>query len=300
MRRALFSFLFTWLFSQVATAVENPECFGIYAEYLIMRDARSFPFFAVPNNLNGRGYANETRWRSGYRVEGAYSFCPNDGIHLRWTQFPQFTGSRFLSPGISIKDSIGESNAGTTIKDKVDLSLYYLELFYMHDFSFCSPLALSLLTGVQYSHIRAHEQLEIFGVHGVPAGDALRDIFKSVRWGIGPELGVELHYPFCSCLSAEMRTTGSLMIARRVNEWEQPGIGTSVAGKIKDDTIWLALPFWDIRLGLNYQLGCFNVEAGYEIFTFFDGLGRFNPFDIINLHENLTMYGFYFQLGFAF
>jgi hypothetical protein len=271
-------------------------CFEFYAEYLVMRNSRSLPYFAAPVFDNGQHFANRSSWNSGYRLEGAYRFCPDDGLHLRWTSFPQFSNSRTIDNGQLLRDTIGGTNNGTAVSDRVKTRLENLELFYMHDFCFCNPFFLSLLAGVQYSHIHVIEKLDVFGNTNVAPGAVIEDIFKSARWGIGPELGIELGYSFCRCLSAEMRTSGSWMIARRTKEWLEP----ITASKIRDDVIWISLPFVDARLGLNFHTSCWNIQAGYEIFTYTQGTGRFLSFDLVDFYEDLSMYGFYFQIGYLF
>jgi hypothetical protein len=275
--------------------VADPGSFEFYAEYLLMRNSRSLPFFAAPENGNGQLYANRSSWHSGYRLEGAYRFCPNDGIHLRWMQFPQFSDSRTINNGQLVREIVGATNSGTAISDHVKSSLYNLELFYMHDFHFCTPLSLSLLAGVQYSHIHIMEKVKVFG--GTPVLLLVgEDIFHSSREGIGPELGINLGYSFCSCLSAEMRTSGSWMIAHRGEKLNEPIIPL----KLQEDPIWVVLPYFDMRLGLDYHGKCWNVQVGYEILSYLQGISRFYFFNLSDLYENLSMYGFYFQVGCLF
>lgn len=293
-----------------------PGEFGVSAEWLYMLPAYDQPYYIIPssdtNDPVGPRIANEQNWHSGYRIEAIYAFCerPND-VRLRWTHFPTFsdrdtTAGQELFAVLNAPESNIEGLAGTyDFRDTFDV--HTLELLFTQRLPAYCGFQLDLFGGVQYGYLDLRER----GLFVNPTN--VQDlVIHSQRWGIGPEVGYQFAYCFTECFALTGRGHVALLISERESSFSDIG-NNSVDAVAKNTSYWDLMPATNLRFGLTYRsttgwcwMSYFDLEVGYELSTFHNGLDRLfftdNSEDGLSTDQlmNFTLHGPYVHVGVTF
>ena len=322
------------LITSVATVVHGYNgCFGDYLEFsgewLYMLASMEQPEFvidsAVGSIADGPRVANDQSWHSGYRAEVVWGFCDClNELSVRWTRFPGFTEKKKVvgqnqfpilnHPRDAIENEPGTAEIGD------HYSFYFLDALFSREVISCPRLSVAVQVGAQYSYLSLRE--DVFYNDDFEAGGIVRFIeIRSRLKGIGPELGLQGQYRFCDFLALTGRINNGWLVSNFDSSFEDISIpaawGTNgIVAQVKNSDYWRVIPTLDLRFGLNYSaLSCpcpwinrlkLEIEAGYEIITFFKGIDRIYFMDRkaygVSIDEliTFTMHGPYVHLGVIF
>lgn len=324
----LFGFAFAKLFAFDNCAGGR---FAIQGEYLYLFPVIDQSYYAQHQtglgNPSGKRVNHELDFRSAYRITAAYAFCDclND-IQFTWTHLPKFTHSDSVGDFVLATQGFPNTSADFIFRSAdshITLEHFSFDALYGLWGYQCNCVDLFLSAGLHYANINFKEQINYNDAINILGGAFEFVQNRSKLWGIGPELALDLHspLPFCRSLCCGR---GSLMLAARLkgallashrkanlfNSFTRITPPTTDTSSSDDQKRWDVIPFWDLRLGLNYTMAfaCFaaSFEAGYEIFVyhdavnrifFSDDIGRAITFDLLS---DAKFQGPYFALGFVF
>ncbi len=307
MRRIYVSFLVILFFTSFAKTYSSQGSFYIAGEWLYMLDAIDRPFYSVDFDLatstyRGKQHANHQGWHSGYRIEGGYQFDELPAqLLLRWTHFPQFSNSN-TSFGEQLSE-VGLPYLITEFSINDTFNFYSFEFIYDYLFFQNCSISLFLQIGFQQAYIGFKE-------NAVGSGADIIDVTnRSKRWGLGPEIGLGMHYALCDRFSILARANASLLAMKKKTSIYEVANGI-VDVDLKDDPYWLIIPAVDLRIGLSYCqpfhpgqfCNCFhfNVEAGYEFISYLRGLDRYSIYDAQNMYMSFMLHGPFLRLDLLF
>ncbi len=319
MRRLLAAF-FTFLIPTLsAYTAPCPGEIGVSAEWLYMLSFYDQPFFVIDSNSMGDPIgprvSNNQEWHSGYRLEGVYAFCcrPSNDVRLRWTHFPSFSESKSVSGedlfGILNVPVVPLNSETGTMELRDEFDFHFLDALFSQQVFACGPFQMSLLGGVQYGYLDWYERC-LFDDSGASVPVPRLVEIESELWGIGPEIGYDFSYCLWGGLTLTGRGNVTLLVSeRKASYFDQDGV--MIEASTSNDSYWSMIPTTDLRFGLSYAR-CFcdcltvDLEVGYEIISYFNGLDRIYYVDNLNdgssLDElmNFTLQGFYLHLGAKF
>jgi hypothetical protein len=287
----------------------DPTHFALEGEVLFLSPTAETTGFAREETFSGNTARehvreNDPRYRTGWRLAGAWAFdCLHD-FSLRYTQFYSgrynrtITGALITPIGVFVGDATSRVNYKYNAVDAL-LGTWICDL---QDFD------LNFGAGLHYASIRHFdERLYTPGSTSLilPGRHELRNRF----WGIGPELSFDFHYLFSSCLVGNFALTGygkgSMLIGRTQFEQRNLTIPTDVLFIFETDPFWSVTPAADFRLGLQWEYSCAclrgAVEGGYEWIWYrrtyrhrSSGLGTGEGF------SDATFHGPYLSIGIVF
>lgn len=279
----------------------DPSPFCLRLEYVYFQPLFNNDFLANPNedpglpfNLQpgGPGHKNNFDYTSGYRINALYRTynCLFSETGLRFTHLPttrqnkriNFSSSPFFSNGISSHR----------------LRYYAADLYgTIPVFEICQ-LSLFLQPGVHYAFMDFKSHLHFANLNQI-----LRE--KSQTWGAGPELGFNLRYKFCDCLSIKGNFLGGLLISRAKARFNMENLGLNRHSR----PLVKVFPFWETRLSLCYSICVkkyqIDVELGYEYLSYPNYIDRIQyPSNgnalVDNVFSNFDFQGPFVSVSFNF
>ncbi len=268
---------------------------SVSVEWLYMFNTIDTPYFVeIPN---GQRLANNTKWHSGYRVEGSHGICDDQQLSLRWTHLPKSTQSRTVTSDTdSLEPILGFPFSLVNFASVKDQYTFYdLEFLYSHAFQPSCLFTLWLEGGIQYAHLHFKEEARYANSSGGSFGSRFNSSFN----GVGPQVGLEADYRLTRCLNVEGRAQAALLASRKKAT-------SDVTSSIHPDDFWLLIPALDLRLGLNYSFclcsKLFDLGIGYELMTYFRALERVDEEDTIqqSAFSDYMLQGLYLRAGFTF
>ena len=279
-----------------ASTRPEPGKFGLKGEWIYFYPSIDDSYFALQGTPSpslgvtlpiGQKFNNNFNFTSGYRVEGIYAFCNclND-VRVRWTQLCKTSHSKTITeddPDVIYPSELPPSlhiapyYSGTASSD-VSTDFYAVEALIGQVFYDCNPFMFEAEAGIHYGHVKYSESLSYFDTVGNEAYPSFSDCMN----GIGPELTLDSDYALynseCDCPGTLYFTTslrGALLVSHskanfftngQISDSDSPTLYT--LADINDEKSWRVVPWWDMRLGLNYtsNFDCFavSIEAGYE------------------------------------
>lgn len=292
-----------------------PGEWALSAEWLYMLSAYDQPYYAFAGQTSGddQRRANDQSWHSAYRLEASYAFCERPcRAHVRWTHFPSYSESASNS-GQQRLSVLNPAFAGLVTADEVSIrdefDFYYLEALVDHPLCGCDLLDLRLVGGLQYAHLDLDETITLL--------NADLTTYRSRRWGIGPQLGIDFTYCLTQCFTLTGRAQTALLISDRTSKMSNASFTTDV----QNTHYWDLMPAVDMRFGVSYTgaldlscfsccscLGpmCFDLELGYEVLHYHKGLDRTyfpnsnDPAISFDQLMDFTLHGPYVHAGLTF
>ena len=291
-----------------------PGGFGVSGEWLYMLPSIDQPEFVIDSSSSsspiGRRVANEQSWHSGYRLESIYSFCNGENdVRIRWTHFPGFSESKTVTGSnlfgiLNHPASAFNGQSGTASIDD-EFHFFFLDALFGQRIVCDSRFSLLLQAGFQTGFLRLKEKVNYLG-----NSSSLRLKIRSKTWGIGPEVGLEGKYNLWRCLNFTGRFQGALLVSERNARYQDELNGSSLIADVKNEAYWNLIPTSDLKFGFSREWPCncfnFDLEVGYEILTYYDGIQRIFFVDNSNtgssFNENMTftLQGPYVHAGIAF
>jgi len=339
MRLVRFVWVFFFSISSTVCASVAPENerWHIQGEYLYLLPSISqtayaiqkvAPFLPIPA---GERFTNDPDFQSAYRIEGIYNFCNCwSDFRFQWTHLPKFhqtdsvarsAGARGLLMAIQgyPLSQIGAfffTNASSKISFEYHAVDALAGFYGIQNRTFRTLLQL----GLQYANFCFEEDLTYTSTDPVSFLSLVHLKNSSDLWGIGPELGFKVDYgiPYCqtlfhipSALSLVAKARGALLVSHYNNvrfDYDTLGTPGLQLVNVKNPSRWDVIPFWDIRIGLNYALTfeclCTHLEVGYEMFSYRNVISRIQfPFITplnFTLESNVSFQGPYAALGCSF
>lgn len=242
----------------------DPSPFCLTVEYAYFQPLFNNDFIANPNedpalpfNLQpgGPGHKNNFDYTSGYRINALYRIdnCLFSESGLRFTHLPTTHQNKRINFSSSPLFSNSLSNHRLT---------YYAADLYgtIPVFEICR-LSLFVQPGLHYAFMDFKSRLQFSNLNQFLSE-------KSQTWGAGPELGFNLIYKFCDCLSIKGNFLGGLLISRAKARFSMENIGLNSHSR----PLVKVFPFWETRLSLCYSI-CLkkyqiDMELGYEYLSY--------------------------------
>ncbi len=297
-----------------ATLHPPPCTFGLQGELLIFKATQEQTDFATLFNsdvdLNGKSINNQIGFKPGFRIEAAYAFDCLHEIHGRFTHFTpdhtkRISGVMNIS-GTSITDSFDAES-------KLEMNYYNAELLWCRGLYDCPDFDFSWQVGLEYSYFRSTINNFYSPINLTGTFFGLRD--RSTFWGLGPEIVLDLDYPFshigCGALSICANLRGALLASQ--TKFNNTLTTATTSTHFRAPSFWRVTPLFDARLGLNWLLPfkCFTAsfEVGYEwLWMHFVAnknfprvsIGNQVTFPTINNFSDVTFQGPYIALSLAF
>ncbi|NGX53321.1 MAG: hypothetical protein K1000chlam4_00030 [Chlamydiae bacterium] len=303
----------------------QPNGLDFSAEWLYMQLSASQPAYVINSSagsatvITGDRIATSQNWHSGYRATGVYSIQDGLGeLFVRWTAFPRM-GEKNSESGTGLfgvlnhpAGTVNEQSGTATITDKYNLQ--FIDLLLKQKVIRRPCYSLSLNGGVQYARLDFEEN--IFYPH--TTNSYLIESRSRIK-GVGPEIGADYLYGFSNCFTFVSSIYGGGLLSMMNKSFEQVNTAGSIIAQVENDKYWTFVVSMDLRLGLRYSLpinvkqfrwglDCWNldVEVGYEILSFFNGMERIyfvsnnSSGSSFNERRTLTMQGPYLHLGASF
>lgn len=319
----------------------NPEDIGFFGEWLYFQPKVDNSYFAIDDKTQAIGQEgtrikNEPHYHSGFRVGGYFGFnCGGTDLVVRYTQLTTDYSKTLIVPNPSLlaggealfaavgNPAVLATVPGTSGGPSVAFGFasacshfnYYAgDAFVSHSLFDWSALTMNTQLGAHYASLSNHNHYDF----ATAVGGHFLVTEKTWYWGVGPQIGVDLNWYLGCDFAIVAKATGALLIGRNHSSTESasPQATTPVSVEQTNDNDWRFVPAQNYRIGLNYHLNpcgwCvrFNIEAGYELVTYFRafdtiverndfnaGLGDLRSFDTFS---NVGMNGPYVNLTINF
>ncbi len=298
---------------------------GFSAEWLYMQLSASQPEYVINSSAGsatvivGDRIATSQNWHSGYRATGVYSIQDGLGeIFARWTAFPRMeekdseSGTGLFGVLNHPAGNVNQQSGTATIRDEYELQC--IDLLLKQKVIRRPCYSLSLNGGVQYVHLDFDEN--IFYPH---SSNSYKIEYRSKIKGVGPEIGADYLYGFSKCFTFVGSLYGGGLLSLMNKSFEQVTTAGSLTAQVENDKYWTFVASMDLRMGFRYslpirmkqygwRLNCWHldIEAGYEILSFFNAMERIyfvgnnSSGSSFNERRTLTMQGPYLHLGASF
>lgn len=276
---------------------------------------------------NGQRHLIRTHYKPGFSIEGLFKLCDRCNLlDLRLTYFNSFhsrsTSGDFLFDTIGYVGDGAQAPEDTTYAGTATIHHHYL--FWGADATLnrlifdCCPDHLSFLFGLRYSSVGFTQSFTSLGSFINDNGAQLvnnRFRQKSSFWGIGPQIGVEYHYPLMDenlgCITLNARTRGALLCSSTCTELHYNSERTGNVGvNLRNDRLWRVNPSANAQLGISYDICCCGMqttlELGYEFFWCSKCVNKITSYDVafagdtLDLFNDLSLQGPFLSLNAIF
>ncbi|MDX1836323.1 hypothetical protein DIZ81_02170 [Legionella taurinensis] len=221
----------------------------------------------------------DNEWGWGYKLEGSYHFRTGNDITVDWLHYDvdsnngAFTGV-FPSP----LGGVVNANFTHTFTNKFDrvnaVMGQHVDMGMRKNARFYG--------GFQYADIRVNSNLA-YSVVSPTILLLTSGVFGTQNTdfnGVGPVVGVDFSYDLTESFSITANTSGSILYGTgRYNE--ATFFGNNLVAFTRYGTQKSVVPSVEAKLGANYAYetanGTLNIEAGYQVFNYFNSLQHINP-----------------------
>lgn len=297
-----------------------PGRWDLSGEYLYLLPMISESYYAQDLSSGffptGQRHNHNLAFKSAFRVAAMYECNCWTNFQLVWTSMPQFSHNASLTQSLlqtqglpNFGSSFNYSHANSRISFSFD-AVEALFGFWRHPYN---GLDFVFRTGLHYANFNFHENITV----------VLNDDFpinvhnRSDTWGIGPEISFAMQYTpsFCGnffCERGALSLCASVKGALLAGNYEPFFVQSDFFSNSRSHNgeRWDLIPFWDIRLGMNYSMLVRSItaslEVGYEMISYHNVIDRivFNrriaPGYSFDLYSDVNFQGPYVALRASF
>lgn len=312
-RKIIFSLFFSF-FMMTSLGASTLSLAGEYLYFKPILDNTYYGIILPPDNtIQGTRLTNQYEFSSGYRIEGAYSFC-SDRFDLR------FRGSSLNS---SHTDTI--SAQFIQLVNYPDLSFSFEKVTARSALTFNytsydgligwrmghSSLTGGLYLGLHYVKVY-NEQNDIYTGFSAGTFTTLNGLWATKTQGIGPEVTLLGEYFLPTPCWLPLQLVGRLQFGGIVvesgvdNKNQLKTAQSSIDFDFVNDKVDNVVPFGNFRLGLGsqYSLCVFliDISLGYEIFAYYKLLNRTliaraSAGPTYDFYSDLYLHGLFLNVG---
>ncbi len=299
---------------QIHPTVLEPRDSGLYgsAEYLLLRPHLRTQDYALVDPLNdivpqGRVASVQDHLSSGFRIGVGYRLA-NSGwdVGLFYT-FLDSRGSSFaiapngglLYPELT-RPGLTDSALSAIAHARLNYNVFDLEMGKV--IAYDDWTQFRLFSGIRFASIRQSVNTLY---NGMLADNAFSES-KSNFTGAGPIFGGEMRWNLSHSLSVFGKAQGGLIYGHTVSGLIETNNGGATLYNNVSDVYHSIVPMIGCAIGATWQYRGVTMTAGYQAVNWFGLIQRqamindFSEGKMIPRASDLSLDGFFFQLGFAF